>query len=113
MLQFYQAVPPMQQGVIICVLLGNALLVVTLDGVVVVAVIRGAIHSWRDRRLGPVAAMRTGVGPALCGALAATAIQWVVAQGLIRAVDTGRAAAWLKRSERWLTASAGDENERR
>jgi hypothetical protein len=109
--QFYQTLPPMQQGVVICVLLGNALLVVTLDGVVVVAVIRGAIHSWRRRRLGPGAAMRTGIGPALYGALAATAIQWVVAQGLIRAVDTGRAAAWLERSERWLTASAGDRDE--
>jgi len=111
LLQFYQALPPMQQGVVVCVLLGNALLVVTLDGVVVVAVIRGAIHSWRHRRLGPGAAMRTGIGPALCGALAATAIQWVVAQGLIRAVDTGRAAAWLERSERRLTASAGDQDQ--
>jgi hypothetical protein len=111
LLQFYQALPPMQQGVVICVLLGNALLVVTLDGVVVVAVIRGAIHSWRHRRLGPEAAMRTGIGPALCGALAATAIQWVVTQGLLRTVDTGRAAAWLERSERWLTARAGDQDE--
>jgi hypothetical protein len=112
MLQFYQTRPPMQQGLIVCVLLGNALLVVSIDGVVVVAVIRGAIHSWRDRRLGPVAAMRTGIGPALSWALAATAIQRVVAQGLIRAVDTGRAAAWLERSEQWLTARAGDQNQR-
>jgi hypothetical protein len=111
LLQFYQALPPMQQGVVICVLLGNALLVVTLDGVVVVAVICGAIHSWRHRRLGPGAAMRTGLGPALCWALAATAIQWVVAQGLIRAVDTGRAADWLERSERRLTASGGEQDE--
>jgi hypothetical protein len=112
MLQFYQTRPPMQQGLIVCVLLGNALLVVSIDGVVVVAVIRGAIHSWRDRRLGPVTAVRTGIGPALCGALAASAIQWVVARGLTRAVDTGRAAAWLERTERWLTASTGDQNER-
>jgi len=112
LLQFYQTLPPMQQGVVICVLLGNALLVVTLDGVVVVAVIRGAIRSWRHRRLGLWAAMRTGIGPALCAALAATAIQWAVAQGLIRAVDTGRAAAWLERSARRLTASAGDQDER-
>jgi hypothetical protein len=111
LLQFYQALPPMQQGLVICVLLGNALMVVTLDGVVVVAVIRGALHSWRRRRLGLGAAMRTGIGPALCGALGATAIQWVVARGLIRAVDTGRAAAWLERNERRLTASAGDQDE--
>jgi hypothetical protein len=102
----------MQQGVIICVLLGNALLVVTLDGVVVVAVIRGAINSWRHRRLGPQAVIRTGISPVLCAALAATAIQAVMAERLLRAVDTGRAAAWLERSERWLTANAGDENER-
>jgi hypothetical protein len=102
----------MQQGVIICVLLGNALLVVTLDGVIVIAVIHGAINSWRRRRLGPAAVMRTGISPALCAALAATTIQWVVIQRLIRAVDTGRAAAWLEHSERWLTANAGEENER-
>jgi hypothetical protein len=109
--QFHQTLPPVQQGVAVCVLLGTALLVVTLDGVVVVAVIRGAIHSWRDRRLGPATVIRTGIGPALGGALAAAAIQWVVAQGLIRAVDTGRAAAWLERSERWLTARAGDQDD--
>jgi hypothetical protein len=102
----------MQQGVIICVLLGNALLVVTLDGVVAVAVIRGAINTWRHRRLGPEAVVRTGISPVLCAALAATAIQWAVVQRLIRAVDTGRAAAWLELSERWLTANAGDESER-
>ena len=112
LLEFYQTLPPTQQGVAICVLLGNALLVVTLDGVAVVAIIRGAKHSWRHRRFGPGAAMRTGIGPALCGALAAAALQWIVAQGLIRAVDTGRAAAWLERSERRLTASAGDQDER-
>jgi hypothetical protein len=112
LLEFYQTRPPMQQGVIICVLLSNALLVVTLDGVVAVAVIRGAISSRRHRRLGPQAVMRTGVSPVLCAALAATAIQWVVVERLIRAVDTGRAAAWLERSERWLTANAGDESER-
>jgi hypothetical protein len=108
--QFYETLPPTQQGVYICVLLGHALLVVTLDGAVVVAVIRGAILTWRHRRLGPAAAVRTGIGPALCGALAVTAIQRVVAQGLIRAVDTGRAAAWLERSERWLTASGGEQD---
>jgi hypothetical protein len=112
MLKFYQGRPPTQQGVIVCVLLGNALVVVTVDGVVVVAVVRGAIRSWRDRRPGPVAAMRTGIGPALCGALAVAAIQWAAAQALVRAVDSGRAAAWLARSERWLTASAGAEKER-
>lgn len=51
------------------------------------------------------------MGPALCGALAATTIQWVVARALIRAMDTGRAATWLERGERWLTAEAGDQNE--
>jgi hypothetical protein len=102
----------MQQGVIICVLLGNALLVVTLDSVVVVGVIRGAINSWRHRRLGPGAVMRTGISPVLGAALAATAIQWVTVQRLIRAVDTGQAAAWLERGERWLTANAEEENER-
>jgi hypothetical protein len=111
LLEFYQTRPPLQQGVIICVLLGNALLVVTLDGVVVIAVTRGAIHSWRHRRLGPVSAMRTGIGPALCAAIAASAIQWIVAQGLLRAMDSGRAAAWLERSERWLTANADSPNE--
>jgi hypothetical protein len=109
MQEFYQGRPPAQQGVIISVLLGNAVLVVTLDGVVVVAVVRGAIHSWRDRRLGPVAAMRTGIAPALCGALAAAALQWTVAQGLIRAVESGRAEAWLAHGERWLTARADDD----
>jgi hypothetical protein len=103
MLKFYQGRPPTQQGVIISVLLGNALLAVTVDGVVVVAIVRGAVHSWRDRRLGPVAAMRTDMGPALCGALVVTTIQWAAARALIRAVDTGRAAAWLARTERWLT----------
>jgi hypothetical protein len=111
LVQFYQTRPPLQQGVIICVLLGNALLVVTLDGVVVVAVIRGAIQSWRHRRLGPVAAMRMGIGPALGAATAASAIQWLVALGLFRAMDTGRAAAWLERSERWPTANRGNPNE--
>jgi hypothetical protein len=109
--QFYQTRPPVQQGVIVCFLLGNALLVVTTGGVVVVAVIRGAINGWRHRRLGPVAAMRTGISPMLCAALATHAIHWVVARRLMRAVDTGRAAAWLERSERWLTSGAGDENE--
>jgi hypothetical protein len=112
LLHFYQTRPPKQQGVIICVLLGNALLVVTIDGVVLVAVVRGAIRSWRSRRLGPVTALRTGIGPALFSALAASAIQWMVAQGLIRAVESGRAAAWLERSESWLTASGGDQNQR-
>ncbi len=101
----------MQQGVVISILLGNALLVVTLDGVVVVAVIRGVIRGWRNRNLGPVAAVRTGIGPALCGALAATAIHREVVRGLFRAIDTGRAAAWLERSERRLTASAGHQDE--
>jgi hypothetical protein len=111
LLEFYQTRPPLQQGVIICVLLGNALLVVALDSVVVIAVIRGAIHSWRHRRLGPVSAMRTGIGPALSAAMTASAIQWMVAQGLLRAMDSGRAAAWLEQSERWLTAGAGDTDE--
>ena|SRR5215475_4873965 len=101
LLQFYETLPPIQRGVVICVLLGNAVLVVTIEGVVVVAVVRGAIHSWRHRRLGPVVAMRS-MGPPLCAALAAISIQWVVAHGLMRAVDTGRASAWLERSERWL-----------
>lgn len=113
LLRFYQTRPPKQQGVIICVLVGNALVAVTLDGVVFVAVIRGTIRSWRRRRLGPVAAMRTGIGAALCAAVGASAIQWVVARGLIRAMESGRAAAWLERSERWLTTSAGDQNERK
>jgi hypothetical protein len=34
-----------------------------------------------------------------------------VAQGLLRAMDSGRAAAWLERSERWLTANADSPNE--
>lgn len=95
-----------------CVLLGNALIVVALDGVVVVAIIHGAIHSWRQRRSGPVAAMKTSFGPALCAAVAAAAIQRAVAQGIIRAVDTGRAATWLESSERWLTINGGDQNTR-
>jgi hypothetical protein len=103
--------PPVQQGVVVCALLGNALLVVTLDGVIVVAVIRGAIRSWQHRRLGPGAALRTGIGTPLSGALAATAIHWLVVQGLIRALDTGRAATWLERSERWLTGGEGDQNQ--
>lgn len=106
--QFFESRPPMQQGVIICVLLGNALLVVTVDGVIVVAVIRGAINSWRHRRLGPGTAMRTGVGPVLCAAVAAAAIQREVVKRLLNAVDTGRAAVWLERSERWLTAGAAE-----
>jgi len=109
LLQFQETLPPLQQGVVICVLLCNALVMVTVDGVAAIAIIRGAIRTWRRRRLGPVAAMRTGIGPALCWVLATAAIQWLVAQGLMRAVDTGRAAAWLERSERWLTASAGDQ----
>ncbi len=108
LVQLYQTVPPIQQGVIICVLLANALLVVTLDGLVVVAVVSGAIRSWRHRRLGPVAAVRTGIGPALCGAIAATTIHRVVAQELLRTVESGHAAVWLERSERWLTARAGE-----
>jgi hypothetical protein len=111
LLEFYQSRPAMQQGVIICVLLGNALLVVTLDSVVVVAVVRGAIRSWRHRRSGPEAVMRTGISPALCAALAATGIQWLAIQQLLRAVDTGRAAAWLEHGERWLTAHLGNESE--
>jgi len=103
--------PPLQQGVVLCVLLGNALLVVTLDGVIVVAVIRGAIRSWQHRRLGPVAALRTGIGHPLSGALAAAAIHWLVMRALIRALDTGRAATWLERSQRWLTAGEGGQNQ--
>ncbi len=101
----------MQRGVVISVLLGHALLVVTGDGVIAVAVIRGAIRSWRQRRLGPVAAVRTGIGPALCGTLLAAAMQRVVAEGLIRAAESGRAGTWLERSERWLTASAGEQDQ--
>jgi hypothetical protein len=107
--QFFQELPPVQRGVVICVLLANALLVVTVDSVVIVATIRGAIRSWQYRRMGLLAAIRTGIGPALCAALAATAIQWLVAYGLIRAIETGRATAWLERSERWLSASQHDQ----
>jgi hypothetical protein len=108
--QFFQDVPPTQRGVMICVLLVNALLVVTVDGVVIVATIRGAVRSWRYRRMGPLAAIRTGIGPALCAALAAMAIQWLVAQGLIRAIETGRATAWLERVEHRLSASPDDKD---
>jgi hypothetical protein len=111
LLEFYHSLPPTQQGVVVCVLLGNALLVVTIDGIVFVTVVRAAVHSWQHRRLRSVAAIRTGISPALCGALAAHAVQWVLVQGLMRAVETGRAAAWLERSERWLTASAGGQHE--
>jgi hypothetical protein len=68
--QFYETLPPIQQGIVICAFLGNALLVVTVD------------------------------------AVAAGAIRWLVAHALMRAVDTGRAAGWLERSERWVTPSA-------
>jgi hypothetical protein len=108
LLQFYNSLPPMQQGVVMCVLLGNALAVVTLDGVIVVAVIRGAVRSWRRRPLSPLTAIRTAIGPTLCVALAGAAIERATVQELMRAVDTGRAAAWLERAERWLTA--GDQN---
>jgi len=108
--QFYETLPPVQQGVVVCALLGNALLVVTVDGVVVIAVMRGAIRSWQHRRLGPVAALRMGISPPLSGALAAAAIHWLVMRELLRALDTGHAATWLERSERWLTAGEGDQN---
>jgi hypothetical protein len=109
--QFYETLPVMQRGLVICVLLSNALLVLTVDGVVGVAIARGIIRSWRHRRSGSVAAVRIGIGPALCGAMIAAALQWVVAEGLFRAVDTGRASAWLERGERWLTASAVGQNQ--
>jgi ABC-type Fe3+ transport system permease subunit len=108
--EFFQGLSPIQRGVVICVLLANALLVVTVDSVVIVATIRGAIRSWRYRRVGPWAAIRTGIGPALCAALAAMAIQWLVAYGLIRAVETGRATAWLERIEHRLAAGAEDQD---
>jgi hypothetical protein len=107
--QFFEALSPSQRGVVICVLLANALLVVTVDSVVIVATIRGAIRTWRYRRVGPWTAIRTGIGPALCAALAAMAIQWLVAYGLIRAVETSRATAWLERVEHRLAASAEDQ----
>ncbi len=110
--EFHETLPPMQRGVVITVLLGNALLVVTVDGLLAVAVIRGAVRSWGHRGFGPAAAVRIGIGPALGATLVGAAMQWVVAEGLIRAVETGRAGAWLERSERWLTASAGDQDRR-
>jgi hypothetical protein len=110
MRQFYEALPATQRGVVICVLVSNALLVLTADGVVAAAIARGAIRSWRHRRSGSVAAVRIGIGPALGGAVIAVALQWVVAEGLFRAVDTGRASAWLERSDRWLTAGAVDQD---
>jgi hypothetical protein len=109
LVQFYETLPPLQRGVVICVLLCNALLVVAVQGVVAVAIIRGAVHVWQHRRLGLAAAMRTGSRPALFGAIAAAAVQWMVVRWLMRAMDSGRAAAWLERSERWLTDSAGDQ----
>ena len=101
----------MQRGVVICVLLGNALVVLTTDGLVLIALIRGANKSWQHRGSGVGAAIRTGLGPPLFAALGATAIQRVVARWLLHTVETGRASAWLERSERWLKASASDPNE--
>jgi hypothetical protein len=93
-----------------CVLLANALVVVTVDGAVAVAIVRGAIHGWRNRRRGLAVAGRD-IGPALCWALLAATMQRAAAAGLFRAVDTGTAAAWLERSERWLSAKGMDSDE--
>jgi hypothetical protein len=101
---FHETLAPLQQGVAICVLLGNAVFVVTVDGLVVAGVVRGVVRTWRHRQQGAMVAARAGIGPALCGAVAATTIQWVAAKGLIHAVESGRAAVWLERSERWLNA---------
>jgi len=79
--QFYERLPPVQRGIIICAFLGNALLVVTVEGVTAVAVIRGAIRTWQHRSLGAAAATRAGIGPVLCGALPAGAIRWMVVCG--------------------------------
>lgn len=107
--QFHETLPPLQQGVVITVLLANATVVVTADTTVMAAVLGGAIRGWRHRKLGLAAAARSSVSPVLCGvlaaALAAHAIEVAVMRELLRAVDDGRAAGWLERAERWLISS--------
>jgi hypothetical protein len=104
LVRFTETLPPAQRGLVISVLLGNALLVIAVDGLLAVAVVRGTIRGWQHRRSGIAAAVQTGAGPALCGALAAAVMHRLVAGRLMRAVETGSAAEWLERGERWLTA---------
>ncbi len=106
--QFYESLPPTQQGVVVSVLLAYASATVAVDGALAIAALRGARRSLQQRRSGPVSAVRAGISPELLGAAAAAAVQWAVAKWLIRVVDTGQAQAWLERQERWLAGPAAE-----
>lgn len=106
--QFYESLPPTQQGVVVSVLLAYASAAVAVDGALAIAALRGARRSLRQRRSGTVTTIRGGIGPPLGGAVAVAALEWAGAEWLIRVVDTGRAQAWLERQERWLAGPAGD-----
>ena len=108
LLQFYESLPPTQQGVVVSVLLAYASAAVAADGALVIAALRGARRSLQQRGSGTVTAAWEGIGPAFGGAVALCAVQWAVGEWLIRVVETGRAQAWLERQERWLTGPAGD-----
>jgi hypothetical protein len=105
--EFYESLPATQQGVVVSVLLAYASAAVAVDGALAIAAIRGARRSLH-RQSGTVTTLRDGIGPALGGAVAAVALQWAVAEWLIRVADTGRARAWLERQERRLAGPAGD-----
>lgn len=104
--EFYESLPPTQQGVVISVLLAYASAVVAVDGALAIAALRGVRRSLQQRGSRPISAIRAGIRPELPGAVAAAAVQWAVAEWLIRVVDTGRAQAWLERQERWLAGAA-------
>jgi hypothetical protein len=92
--QYHQALPDYEGGLVIVIMWVNAVVATTLNGVFAVVLVRAARRSWRNRRLGFVRALCAGPRGTLVGVLAGMVVhrqvlkRWVMPMlerhGLIR-----------------------------